>query len=205
MSNAALLEVLERGQELGLLGPGPVADHVTHAKAFVTAVEHRRRVLDLGSGGGVPGLVLATELPELDMTLLDSMTKRCEFLSWAVGSLDLGDRVAVACGRAEELARSPVHRGAYDAVVSRSFAIPSVTAECAVGFLMGPGSGLFVSEPPDTEIADRWPPEGLAVLGLATTGLHRSDGATIRQIEAVSRCPDRFPRRVGVPAKRPLF
>lgn len=200
----ALGVVMERSRALGFLGPGPVADHVANARAFIDAIGARRRILDLGSGGGVPGLVLAVELPDVRVALLDAMEKRCRFLRSAVVELGLEARVDVLCGRAEELARDPRHRGRFDAVVARSFAVPAATAECGVGFLHGPGARLLVSEPPST--GARWPVDGVAQLGLSVGTVHRAVvGSSIQVLEVVQPCPERFPRRIGLPEKRPLF
>ena len=198
--------VLERSRSLGFLGPGPIAPQREHARSFLSPIGHAARVLDLGSGGGLPGLVVAWELPGVEVVLLDAMAKRCDFLTGAVEELGLGDRVEVRCGRAEELARDADLRGAFPVVVARSFGAPAVLAECAVGFLANPGARLLVSEPPEADASDqRWPSDGLEALGLRRGALVHGHGGTIQEILVVAPAPDRFPRRVGVPAKRPLF
>ncbi len=159
------------------------------------------RVLDLGSGGGVPGLVLAEEEPGLSLVLLDSAARRCRFLRRAIGALGLEDRVEVVEERAETAARHPALREMSDAVVARSFGPPAVTAECAVGFLRLGGS-LVVSEPPETAV--RWPPEALADLGLAPAVDCGTGEFSFVRLEK-TRADDRWPRRVGIPAKRPRF
>lgn len=162
-------------------------------------------MLDLGSGGGLPGLVLATYHPELDLTLLEARQRACRFLREAVATLEMA-RVAVVEARAEDAARRPDLRGSFDAVVARSFGPPAVTAECAVGFLR-PGGRLVVSEPPGDEeraAADRWPPPGLDELGLSPPEAGGGPGASFVVMEK-TRSDDRWPRRVGVPAKRPLW
>lgn len=198
-----LLAVLERSKELGFLGPGPITSHVLHARAYLGELGDARRVLDLGSGGGVPGLVLARARPDVGFVLLDAMEKRCRFLDWAVEELGL-TAVRVLCGRAEELARQPDLRAGFERVLARSFAAPAVTAECAAGFLTV-GGHLVVSEPPDRSGVDRWPVAPLDELGMRPS-IGRTEGeAHLQVIQQVRECPDRFPRRVGVPAKRPLF
>jgi 16S rRNA (guanine527-N7)-methyltransferase len=194
-----LVEQLARSRELGFLGPGPVEDHIDHAAGFVDAlVGCRGRVVDLGSGGGVPGLVVAVARPDLEVVLVDAMGKRCRFLEEAVTALGL--RTTVVEGRAEVLARGPL-RGSADVVLARSFGPPAVTAECAAPLLRD-GGLLIVSEPP--EAMDRWPAAPLAELGL--TAVRRTDSSPVLQILRRSApCPDRFPRRDGMPAKRPLF
>src|SRR3546814_7282522 len=99
MPDGALVSVLERSRRLGFLGPGPVEDHVRHAQGFLDALEGvTGSVVDLGSGGGVPGLVLVVERPELSVVLLDAMAKRCAFLREAVEALGADERVEVVEG-----------------------------------------------------------------------------------------------------------
>lgn len=194
-----LLEVLTRSRTLGFLGPGPVEDHLEHAQGFVDAlVSVEGRVVDLGSGGGVPGLVVASARPDLEILLVDASAKRCRFLEEAVGALGLATRVVE--GRAEALGRGDL-RGTADAVMARSFARPAPTAECAAP-LLRVGGLLVVSEPP--EDAGRWPADPLRTLGLAPRW-RMTTGPTLQVLEQVEGCPDAFPRRDGVPAKRPLF
>lgn len=201
---ATLREVLTESRRLGFLGPGPIDDHIVHATGFVPLVGAATEVLDLGSGGGLPGLVLLTELPDAAMVLLDASSRRCEFLRWAVERLGCADRATVRCGRAEELAHDAELRGRFPVVVARSFGAPAVTAECAVGFLDAPGSRLLVSEPPDA-LDGRWPPEGLHTLGLRPGRREQIERTTVQVLELVSMPPSTVPRRVGMPAKRPRF
>ena len=214
-----LLELLARSRELGFLGPGPVGPHEEHALAFASLIdEPPARALDLGAGGGLPGLVLAARCwPATEWTFLDAQERRTDFLSQAVDELGLGDRVTVITERAEVVGHDPEHRGAYDLVVARSFGSPPVVAECAAP-LLRPGGHLVVSEPPGDATDRRWPSSGLALVGLGPATLHRvpadGDGALDRPDAPVvhlvrttleSPCGARFPRRVGVPTKRPLF
>ncbi len=205
MTNGArpLLEVLERSRALGFLGPGPVEPHIDHARALVAVVSAPERFLDLGSGGGLPGLVAAVEWPDSAGALLDAHERRCRFLEGAVADLGLADRIEVVQGRAEELARRPQLRAAFDLVLARSFAPPAVTAECAAGFLRV-GGQLVVSEPPGAEAPERWPAEGLAELGFDPAGIRRTTGAAAAIMELRS-ASDRWPRRTGLPAKRPVW
>lgn len=194
--------LLERSRELGFLGPGPIEPHIEHARRFAAALDGLRpaRALDLGSGGGLPGLVLVSAWPSTDWSLLDANQRRTDFLHQAVETLGLTARVSVLRGRAEELGHDPSLRGKFDLVVARSFGKPAVTAECAAGFLQI-GGLLVVSEPPGVTTASRWDPDGLRELGLEDSGQQ----AGCQVLRAITSCPDRFPRRVGIPGKRPLF
>lgn len=199
--SAELLAQLERSRSLGLLGPGPAVDHLVHAQAYLDAlVGVQGRVVDLGSGGGVPGLPVAVARPDLELVLLDASARRCDFLRSAVDALGLGSRISVVVGRAEALGRTEL-RGSANAVISRSFGPPSATAECAAP-LLAVGGRLVVSEPPDA--TDRWPAAGVGLLGLAPLG-PPTGTPRIQLLEQRTICPDQYPRRDGIPTKRPLF
>jgi 16S rRNA (guanine527-N7)-methyltransferase len=227
---ARLLDVLDEARAAGFLGPGPLDTQLHHAEGFAVVARSLWPdgptppvLLDLGSGGGLPGLVVATRWPEATIVLLDSSARRTAFLTGAVRRLGLEDRVSVRQDRAEVAGRDPELRGRLDLVLARSFGRPAVTAECAAP-LLTPGGWLVVSEPPAAPPPDpgpagapagapgasgpsegpRWPAEPLRQLGLEPAGLvHEGfEYQTLRQVEA---CPQRFPRRDGMPAKRPLF
>lgn len=217
MSTAAddeLRTVLRRSQRLGYIGGTDLERHIEHALGFAEVIGVAPdRALDLGSGGGLPGLVLAHHWPGSSWVLLDGSQTRTTFLDHAVGELGLDDRVTVVRGRAEEVGHEANRRQAFDLVVARSFGPPAVVAECAGPFLRIGGT-LVVSEPPET--GDRWAfPNELADLGLerrrppageaSGTAEGRSDVGSYAALVQVATCPARYPRRVGIPAKRPLF
>lgn len=199
---------LEVSRGLGFLGPGPVDAHIEHALGYAAVVGAApRRFLDLGSGGGVPGLVLAAYWATTEAVLLDSSERRAVFLAEAIDGLEWRDRVRVVRRRAEEAGRNPGLREQFPVVVSRSFGPPPVTAECAAPLLAVDGR-LVVSEPPEAEETGqdgRWSPEGLAVVGLVSMGERQTPVGRFHELRQAVPCPDRYPRRVGVPAKRPLW
>lgn len=197
-----LTKALEESRALGFLGPGPVHDQVAHAEGFASALGGgSHRVLDLGSGGGLPGLVLAVRMPGSAFTLLDVSRRRAAFLVEAVRRLGVSGRVRVVRARAEDAGRQPELRGGFDAVVARAFGPPGVTAECAAPFLLT-GGRLIVSEPP--EEVERWPDDDVSVMGLRVGVRHLSNGS-FQVLHQVGPCPERFPRPSGQPARRPLF
>lgn len=202
---ASLHGVLAEARDLGFLGPGPVEGHIEHAAGFVQAAgePHPSRVVDLGSGGGIPGLALALAWPKASFCLLDSSERRALFLARAAAALKLERRVAVAHARAEEVGRDPAWRAWADLVVARSFGPPAVTAECAAP-LLGVGGRLIVSEPPE-EKGQRWPEEQLAQLGLRPVGRFEQAFSRFQVLRQDEACPETYPRRVGIPGKRPLF
>jgi 16S rRNA (guanine527-N7)-methyltransferase len=204
-----LADLLTESRQLGFLGSAPVEDQIRRAAAFAAAVPHDpARALDLGAGGGLPGLVLAaTVWPEARWTFVDARAHRSEFLQHAVDELRLDDRVEVVHARAEDVGRIFAHRGDYDLVVARSFAAPPVTVECAAP-LLRPGGSLVVSEPPESDPAARWPADGVALAGFGPAEPVVVDGdllVHLVRLQLTGEVPDRLPRRPGIPAKRPLF
>ncbi len=221
---AVLRDVLVAAREAGFLGPGAVERHILHAQGFVDLVEAQLstdtvRLLDLGSGAGLPGLVVACNLPTAQVVLLEANQRRAEFLRRAVVTCGFEGRVTVVHQRAELCGRDPLYRGLFSGVVARSFGSPAVVAECGAPFLV-PGGWLIVSEPPDEQGGGRsdreategegsggrvrWPADRLAALGLEPVGFVRGEFGyeILRQRRP---CPLEFPRRNGVPSKRPLF
>ncbi len=210
-----LVRLLTASRQRGFLGAGPAHSHVSHAMAYLRAVPAApARALDLGAGGGPPGLVLAARAwPTASWCFVDANRRRTAFLREAVEELGLARRIEVLTERAEEVGRIDGHRGAYDVVVARSFGRPAVTAECAAP-LLAPDGLLVVSDPPESNVSERWLEEGLAELGLGparrliAAAQPAGDGAitaTLAVMARVGPCPDRYPRRSGIPAKRPLF
>jgi 16S rRNA (guanine527-N7)-methyltransferase len=231
-----LQEVLVAARDAGFLGPGPIERHLRHARGFVdlgrteaAAEGENPRILDLGSGGGLPGLVVAGAWPEATVVLLEANERRSQFLERAVAACNLQERVNVVHQRAEIAGRDPLYRATFDGVVVRSFGSPAVVAECAAP-LLRVGGWLVVSEPPGedgaaafgadsgadqadneadlrraiTEEIGRWPADKLEPVGLEPVKSVRTEfGYQI--LRQVRLCPDRFPRRNGVPSKRPLF
>jgi 16S rRNA (guanine527-N7)-methyltransferase len=195
--------VLAKAQDRGFIGPGPIAAHIDHSLAFASQMPTApRQAVDLGSGGGLPGLVMAVLWPDSHWVLLDASKRRTAFLSEAVSELELSDRVDVLCQRAEEAGRDPGLRGQADLVVARAFGPPAVTAECAAPLLRVDGS-MVVAEPPGGA-SDRWPAGPLSLLGLVPDRAHHTPVA-FQRMRQVKLCPGRYPRRTGIPAKRPLY
>lgn len=204
MADGDLLRVLEQARDLGFLGPGPVAPHLEHARAYLPAlprVGQGGSIVDLGTGGGVPGLPLAAWRSDLTWVLVDAMVKRAAFVTTAVTELGLGATVLQI--RAEEMARDERWAHSCDVVVSRSLAAPGVAAEYAAPLLRVGGKAV-VAEPPGGD-PGRWPADGLARLGMRKGHVLFSPSATLQILEQFETCPETFPRRPGIAAKRPLF
>ncbi len=201
--------VLRRSAEQGFLGSMPVPEQVDHALGFVFTVEtvlnrHPTSVIDLGTGGGIPGLVLLSCWPDTQIVLLDASQRRTDFLKEETADWHREGHLEIVRGRAEEVARDERFRQQFDLVTARSFGSPAVTAECGAP-LLAVGGMLAVSEPPD-EDDDRWPIDGLVKVGLTRSSAARFESRFNYQILRKSEpTGDRYPRRVGIPSKRPLF
>ncbi|CAI7858052.1 unnamed protein product, partial [Closterium sp. NIES-54] len=111
------------------------------------------RLVDVGTGAGLPGIVLAVAQPTWHVTLVESLNKRCDFLSHVVQRLGLKN-VQVVCGRAEEVGRDPVHREAYDLAVARAVAEMRVLNELCLPLVRVGGAFVAAKGPnPQDEIA----------------------------------------------------
>jgi 16S rRNA (guanine527-N7)-methyltransferase len=163
-----LHEALGTSQRLGFLGDRPIDEVIEHARAFVAALSDTTgAVIDLGAGGGVPGLVIALDRPDLQITLLDRRTKRTDFLSRTVRRLRLDDRVQVIAADTEDALRAGT--GPFDGVVARGFGPPEITLRTARAFVATDGV-IVISEPP---VGDRWDPELPADVGVRRTTADR--------------------------------
>jgi 16S rRNA (guanine527-N7)-methyltransferase len=165
------------------------------------------RVLDVGSGGGFPGLPLKIHDPTLQVTLLETTIKKAEFLRHVVEHMGLAG-VEVVAERAETLGQDPAYRETYDLVVARAVAEMAVLAEYCLPFCRV--GGLFVAQKKAGNAVEMKNAQG-AVITLGGRMLPAIPvalpGAMLRQlvvVEKVAATPPRYPRRPGVPAKRPL-
>ncbi|MCU1504946.1 MAG: rsmG [Ilumatobacteraceae bacterium] len=168
--DSLLLESLERIRARGAIGESSLTTAVAHADRFTVLVPDRAATLvDLGSGGGLPGLVIAWRRPDLRVTLVDRRATRADLLRRAVRALGVDARVEVVV--ADVRAFGTAHPRHFDVVTARSFGSPVITARCAAPLVRPPSGVVLVSEPPDPT-PDRWPPALLAELGLGDDGLH---------------------------------
>jgi 16S rRNA (guanine527-N7)-methyltransferase len=207
---ALLLDANRRLNLTRVVEPAAVARlHLLDALAALPLVDviAPRRALDLGSGGGVPGLVLALARPTISWTLVDSVGKKADALRGFAHALGLRN-VAVLAERAETLGRDAEHRERHDLVTARACAALPVLVEYGLPLLRVNGSLLawkgrltaqelaggsaaaaeLGGSPPDVR------PAGLEALGDHRFVLVRKQHPT----------PSRYPRRPGEPARRPL-
>jgi 16S rRNA (guanine527-N7)-methyltransferase len=164
-SDEALLAALAAIQARGAIGEQSLEGAIAHAEQFVVALAQvSGRVIDLGSGGGLPGLVIAARRPDLELVLVERRMTRVDLLRRAVAALGVSGAVTVFGGDVRDL---PM-QGTAAAVTARSFAAPEITAHWA-GVLLQPNGVLVVSEPP-TDNDTRWPVAVLNAAGLSDLG-----------------------------------
>lgn len=162
----SVTETLREAQRFGFFGPGDITEAERHARGYVTALGELSpgtRLVDLGSGGGLPGLVLADAYPTASIVLLDRRQKRTDFLERAVRRHGW-PHVEVRLADVEQLARSVVAGTCppFDVVTARGFGPPEFTLRAAVA-VCREGGRIVISEPPT---GDRWPEGLLTELGV---------------------------------------
>ena len=169
--------------------------------------EARASLIDVGSGAGFPGIPLAICLPETRIVLMDSLGKRVEFLQSVIGALGLNAQAVHL--RAEDGARKPAYREAFDLATARAVAPLNLLCEYLLPFVKVGGRMLALKGPGlDEEVA-------AAENALATLGgqFLRSDALPIpgrdwdhraAWIEKVAPTSEKYPRRAGKPEKKPL-
>lgn len=166
------------------------------------------KIIDIGSGAGLPGLMLAIALPGIRVTLLDSSQKRTSFLRKTTLWLGLAN-VEIVCARAEDAGRNPEYREMFDEAVARAVAPLPTLVEYALPFVKTGGRFIGQRGP----LAERETTEAAKAIGELNGQLAEVMEVKVPFLEAERRLvvieklgptPSRYPRRCGVPLKRPL-
>jgi 16S rRNA (guanine527-N7)-methyltransferase len=168
-------------------------------------VRTARRIADLGSGAGFPGLVLAAAVPLADVALVESSRRKCAFLARAVAAMGV-ENVRVVCERAESWGEG---LGVHDLVTARALAPLNVLVEYAAPLLVADGALVAWKgrrdEREETDGAAAAAQTGLAPAAICP--VKPWEGADHRHLNLylkVGSTPNRFPRRPGIASKRPL-
>ena len=166
------------------------------------------RIIDIGSGGGFPGIPLKIAFPQIELHLIDSVAKKTAFLQHIAAALDLPG-VTAHTGRAETLARQPELRDSFDLALARGVARLPLLLEYALPFCRPGGQAIALKQGDiRQELAEAQfalsqlaaQPAGLFPVTLADLPDHRR----IAAFRKTAATPQRYPRRPGIPAKRPL-
>lgn len=176
--------------------------------ALVTGDLNKQRLVDVGTGAGFPGLPLKILYPRLTLTLADSVAKKTVFLHETVDALGLAD-VTILAARAEELGQNSDHRERYDWAVARSVAELRTLVEYLLPLVRVGGHALAMKgERYEDEVTGAT--NAIRQLGGETADIrlirlpHVDQTHALIALDKVASTDERFPRRVGVPAKRPL-
>jgi 16S rRNA (guanine527-N7)-methyltransferase len=184
-------------------------EHVLDSLAAVPLLRARRirSLLDLGSGGGFPGLPLAVALPAERALLVESVLKKARFLSTAATALGVASRVGVGATRAETLAADPRHRGRWPAVTARAVAGLAELVEIALP-LLAPGGVLVAWKRAPLDEEQRRAEGALRALGgrAAEVWSVEAEGLADHRlvvVEKVHMTPPAYPRDPAVRKQRP--
>jgi 16S rRNA (guanine527-N7)-methyltransferase len=187
-------------------------DHVLDSLScfLLEPLSRARRLADVGSGGGLPGIPIKIMSPEIATTLVESTARKARFLRHAVDGLSLRG-VEVANTRVEDLGRPRARRGAFDIVTCRAVGRLSVVAEYCVPLLAPGGRAIAMKgrlEPEELAEGKRAVVElGARVAETKRVPMLPAVGEKARSLvilEKIGETPVRYPRRAGIVAKRPL-
>ncbi len=165
------------------------------------------RLIDIGTGAGFPGVPLKLALPDLRLTLVETTGKKVEFLKHVIAQLQLRNTTAIQA-RAEDLAHNLDHRGQYDVAVARAVANLATLVEYALPFVRV--GGMFVAQK-GVDVTDeiKYASRALKELGgrvreIAPVQLPGLEQRHLIIIDKVGATPAKYPRRAGIPERKPL-
>ena len=165
-------------------------------------------IIDVGTGGGLPGIPIAITRPDLKITLLDATGKKVDFLDSVIREMSLPNCRAFK-GRAETLAHNSLHRASYDVAVCRAMGPLSVVLECCLPFVKV-GGRLLAMKGPKLEEEMEQAGDALSILGggeVAVFDAYPESFANDLVIASIAKdrpTPREYPRLPGVPKKEPL-
>lgn len=171
-------------------------------------LKEAKKVIDIGTGGGFPGIPIKIVKDDLKITLLDSLKKRITFLDEVVNELDLKD-VETIHGRAEDFARDKKYREQYDVAVSRAVANMTVLSEFCIPFVKKGGYFVALKGPSIKEELNE-AQKAIKLLGGKLQDIREVEieGSDLRHnlviIEKVKETPKGYPRKAGIVTKKPL-
>jgi 16S rRNA (guanine527-N7)-methyltransferase len=168
-----------------------------------------KRLIDIGTGAGFPGLVLKMMWPATQVTLVESVGKKAEFCHHIVQLLGL-EHVTILAERAEVVGQDPDHRQSYDLAVARAVARMPILMEYLLPLIHRNGRVMAMkgeTAPAETHSAGR----AIHILGGKLNKLIKIELPGVVEerfivvVEKIAQTPDEYPRRVGIPAKRPIL
>jgi 16S rRNA (guanine527-N7)-methyltransferase len=184
---------------------GPAQELVEDSLVLLEHLGDARKVVDVGSGGGLPGLPLKICRPELTVTLIEADQAKAAFLVQACAQLGLTG-VEVLARRAEELGQDPRLRESFDLAVARALAPMPVLVELCLPFVRV-GGRLLAQKTDKEEVAAAQ--HAIELLGGSLDGMvpapsNARRSGTVITVTKITPTPAAYPRRPGVPSRKPL-
>lgn len=165
------------------------------------------KLLDIGAGAGFPSLPMKILLPELEVTIIDSLNKRIQFLHLLAENLEL-EKVHFIHGRAEDFGQNKTYRATFDLVTARAVARLPILVELTVPFLKVGGQVLALKA---SDAQEEIQEAQTALTSLFTKviqshnyQLPNGDPRALTTLEKRKETPNKYPRKAGIPNKRPL-
>ena len=211
--NNSVLEMLESlakawepARKAGVIGSQSVKSLNDHANGFVISEWKnlpRGHFVDLGTGAGIPGILLAISLPASRWALIDANQRRCKFAAMAVDALNLNSRVCVSHMRIGQFARLREAREQFDGATARLFGPAAELAECGLP-LLKIGAAMVVSVSKNTE--KQWKQKDLLVkTGCEVVSDWSTPKGSFIAIKRVLPAPEELPRRAAARRRLPLI
>ena len=205
MNDSKLAELARLIDEWPGLVSAPAGELIDDCLVLVPYLSDAATLIDVGSGGGLPGLPLKIILPRLEVTLVEADGRKAAFLTQACARLGLTG-VQVVGRRAEEAAHASDLRETFDVAVARALASMPVLAELCLPFVRV-GGRLLAQKTRDEDVGAAGRAIELLGGGPARVELapsHARSAGVVVVVEKVAPTPEAYPRRAGVPGRRPL-